>query len=88
MGEDPQLSAPATVGLSGLFSDWTITAATEMTLPGSQPLASAPKWTYSVEGRAPNTLPVVPPAPAGPGLDVTLSPMEIRTFIVELAARA
>ena len=86
--EDVQFSAPATVGLADLFADWTITSATEMTLPGSQPLANAPKWTYGVEGCVPNTLPVVPPAPAGPGLEVTLGPMEIRTFVVDIVARS
>lgn len=88
MAEDPELSAPVTVSLQGLFVDWEVTAATEMTLPGSQPLASAPRWTYQVEGRAPNTLPVVPPPPAGPTLDVTLGPMEIRTFVVAISGRS
>ena len=78
------MSLPASVGLATLFKDWIITSAVEMTLPGGQPLASAPKWTYQVEGRPPNTLPIVPSPPAGPSLDVTLGPMEIRTVVVQL----
>lgn len=85
-GEDSTNSQPATVNLATIFAPFTITAATEMTLTGNQPLTAAPQVTYQVKnpsGGAPTTvtLPVVPPAPSGNGLQITLSPMQIRTFM-------
>ena len=80
VGEDATLSAPASVDLATLFTAFTITAAQETILPGTMPLAQAPQSTYSVDGGGVYTLPEVYPAPAGPGLTVTVRPMEIRTF--------
>ena len=80
VGEDSALSAPASLDLRTLFAGFNITSAEETILPGTEPLSAAPSTTYSVIGGGSVTLPVVPPAPAGPGLTVTLSAMQIRTF--------
>jgi hypothetical protein len=77
----------ATVDLASLFLPsgigGTVTAAVEMTLTGMVPLASVPQVQYRVDGReSPIVMPVVPPAPSGPGLTVTLSPMQIRCFLL------
>jgi len=79
------LNAPATVNLGTLFAGVTVTDVTEMTIVGSQPLATAPTWTYNVAGRAaPLTLPIVPAAPSGPTWSVTVTPMQIRAFEVSV----
>jgi hypothetical protein len=78
-GEDAALSQPATVSLSGLFANRTLSACTELTLPGSQPLANVQVHTVmTTEG--PSTWPVLPAAPAGPGQSIELAPMAVRTF--------
>lgn len=59
-----------------------ISAAVEMTATGGVPLASLTPVSYAVDGRAePVVMPQVPPAPAGEGLSVTLTPMQVRTFL-------
>jgi len=84
VGEGP-LAAPATVDLARLFAAFTIVGAVELTLPGTVPLTAAPVTTFMTRSGANYTLPVIPDAPAGPGLSVTLQPMEIRTFRVQIA---
>lgn len=79
-GEDAALSAPVTVPLATLVAGTTLTSCTELTLVASMPLADVKPVTYRIDGQAPLTLPVVPPAPAGAELAVTLGPMDIRTF--------
>ena len=82
VGEDSVLSSNVTVSLASLFSDFTITSAEERTLFNSKPLAAVEKVTYRIVGQAePLVLPIVPPAPQGSGLSVTLSAMQIRTFV-------
>jgi alpha-mannosidase len=81
-GEDAALSAPASVDLATLFAPRAVAAAVEMTLPGAAPLAGVRPTTYRTEGGLDVTLPVLPPPPSGPGLEVTLAPMEVRTFLV------
>jgi len=80
-GEDAALSAPVSIDLATLFATRAIAAAVEMTLPGAMALADVPQTTYRTEGGIVVTLPVVPPAPAGANLTVTLSVMQIRTFL-------
>ena len=59
-----------------------ITSAVEMTATGGVPLASLKPVAYRVDGRAdPVVMPQVPAAPSGVSLDVTLSPMQVRTFM-------
>lgn len=83
-GEDPRGSANATVSLAGLLSPsvGTVTAAVELTLPASLPLADVPPRTYHAADGSSYTVPVLPPPPAGPGLLVQLGPMDIRTFLL------
>lgn len=86
VGEDPGAgSANATVSLAGLFSPpaLQVKTAVEYTLTGGQPLADVEPVTYRLVGGVNVTLPVVPPPPSGPGLDVTLAPMDVRTFLVD-----
>ena len=80
-GEDPVLSANVTVSLATLLAGpLSIVAAEEMTLPGALPLAAVPQTTYFTEAGQSITVPVLPAAPAGPGLDIVLSAMQIRVF--------
>lgn len=81
VGEAGPLSANVTVNLATMFSSFTITSAVETTLTANQPLADAPVTTYVTDDGYTSTLPIVPPAPAGSALAVTLTPMTIRTFM-------
>lgn len=85
VGEDASLSSPVSVDLSTLFAGFKIVSATEMTLPGTIPLTEAPVTTYMTTDGQSTTLPVIPPAPSGPGLTVTLTAMQIRTFRCQIA---
>ena len=85
-GEDAALSQPATVDLATLIAGKTISAATEMTMPGTQPLAAVPKRTLKTDGGATYIVPQVPTPPAGASLTVTLAAQQIRTFLVSYAA--
>lgn len=76
-----------TVSLGPLFSGFAITAATELSLIANQAVTDIPNFTYHMEGEASVTLPVLPPAPNGSNLAVTLSPMQIRTFLCTIAVR-
>ena len=80
-GEDAQLSAPASVDLATIFANVTFAACEETTLTASQPLATAPSVTYPTATAGKITLPILYPEPAGTGLTVTLSAMQIRTFM-------
>ena len=84
-GADAVLSADATVSLASLFAGKTVVAAVEMTLPGSQPLAGVPQQTYKTDGGASFVTPVVPTPPQGSALNITISAMQIRTFMLTLA---
>jgi hypothetical protein len=83
--EDDTLSGPASCDLATLFSAFTILSAEELVLPGTIPLTAAPVTTYQVRGGTNYTLPVIPQAPAGPGLTITLSAMQIRTFKIQVS---
>lgn len=83
VGEGP-LAAAASLDLANLFAAFKIVSAVELTLPGAIPLTAAPVTTYMTRDGANYTLPVIPPAPAGPGLTISLNAMEIRTFRVQL----
>jgi len=79
--EDSVLSSNVTVSLRNLFSNYIITSAVEMTLPGSQPLTSATPITYKLDDGTSVSLPIIPNPPSGATMDITLGPMEIRTFM-------
>ena len=89
VGEGP-LAANVTLALAGLFAPpaLRITAATEMTSTGGQPLADVRPVTYKLASGQAVTLPEIPQPPAGAQLQVTLSPMQIRTFVVHFAGDA
>jgi hypothetical protein len=84
-GEDAELSAPATVALTTLFAATQLSGCVETTVPGSQPLAAVRVRTVSVDGEGASTYPTIPPPPAGPGQEVTVSAMEVRTFMCSFA---
>ncbi len=66
--------------LATLFADFRLATAVEYTLTGNRPLSEAPVTTFPLPGGGSITSPTIPPAPAGPGLTVTVYPMEIRTW--------
>jgi hypothetical protein len=86
-GEGGALSGDAAVNLSGLFSAASgvaVGACAERTVAGAQDLAAVRPVTYAVSGGGPSaTLPVLPPPPQGPQQSVTLSALQIRTFLCE-----
>ena len=86
-GEDPVLSANVTVDLASLLGPLAITAAVDMTLPGTLPLASVPRRTYVTDGGASYSVPVLPVPPAGAALAVTLGPQDTRTLLCTVALR-
>lgn len=73
------------VSLAALLSPSSglrISSAVDMTATGGVPLASLKPVSYTVDGRAdPVIMPLVPTAPSGPGLVVTIAPMQVRTFL-------
>lgn len=85
VGEDASGSADASVDLATLFTGITITAAVDMTLPGTQPLSAVAPTTYLPENGTAITVPRVPPAPSGGSLTITLKPQQIRTFMCTTA---
>jgi alpha-mannosidase len=100
-GEDPVLSQNATVALATLFSAFTITSAVETTLTANQGLGAVKRHVVVAlgGGEGPGgkvgnlTLPVplydaMEDGPKGAGLEVTLTPMQIRTFLCATAAAA
>jgi hypothetical protein len=88
-GEDPVLSQNVTVSLAALFSAASgvvVSGAVETSVGGVLPLAQVPQWTLRAQGEADAvTLPIVPPPPAGAGLDVTLAAGEVRTFVLSVS---
>jgi alpha-mannosidase len=102
VGESAALSAPATVSLAALFGQAAlkIVAAEEWTLTANQPLAQlearraklapwrlAPSQGAAAEEQAAASQ-RVPFDGANPGMEVTIRPMEVRTFVVRFARRA
>ncbi|XP_048256757.1 lysosomal alpha-mannosidase-like isoform X2 [Haliotis rufescens] len=87
--EDATLSAPVTVSLKDLFVPFDIESVTELTLGSNLPLAQLNrlKWKTTDSGNKDTTLRFKPeshPEQAAAPLDITLNPMEIRTFQVKL----
>lgn len=91
--EDPVLSKPATVSLQRMFSPFEITAAEEMTLAANKVKSEATRLHWKTENDR-NRTPKSPLMAAyanylretdADPLQVTLNPMEIRTFILTLS---
>lgn len=84
-GEGGAAAGDVSIDLAAIFAPGVLVlgACVETTVTGNQPLADAPRTTYAVEGGPTVTLPVVPLPPAGPGQTVTLSALQIRTFLCD-----
>lgn len=83
-GEHAELSKPVTVNLKNLFKQFEITAAQELTLGANQDISalkSRLKFKYTADGTV--TEPVEGKFNAET-LEVTLTPMQIRTFVVNV----
>jgi len=80
VGEDSVLSKPASVNLSTLFADYTVSNVIEMSLTANEVKANVHRYKWKTSSSAP------PPYPFQPLRDniVVLRPMEIRTFLVNL----
>ena len=85
IGEDAAGSAPASVDLATLFKGARIVSAVDMTLGGGQTLASVKPTVYTRDNGTAVTLPRLPPAPSGTGLTISLTVMQVRTFMCTLA---
>jgi len=80
VGEDAVLSKPATVDLQELFSSVKVQSCTEMSLSANQALSSMSRMKWQTETPFPPTG-IPAPVPLKPGaFQVTLNPMQIRTF--------
>lgn len=82
-GEHAELSKPVTLSLKGLFKHFEITAAQELTLAANQDVSALKnrlKFKYTADG--PVTEPAETKAFNAQTMEVTLSPMQIRTFAV------
>jgi len=79
--DDPEgLSKPATVDLKTLFKSLVITEATEQTLGGNQALNSAKRLEFKTTDTNTNE----PTKYEFKDMTVTLTPMQIRTFIIKV----
>jgi len=78
VGEDAYMSLPTTVDLATIFTAYTITGVTELTLSANQPVSSVNRlqWTTDdgvAQGHTDRTL---------QDTTFTLNPLQIRTFVV------
>ncbi|CAB9508715.1 Lysosomal alpha-mannosidase [Seminavis robusta] len=83
LGEDDQLSKPATIDLSNLFAGFTVASVTEMTLSANQAYDNWIKTRLDWTGSGGRSL-------SGLGDDnttVVLQPMDVRTYVVALNRR-
>eukprot|EP00998_Keelungia_sp_KM082_P012717 NODE_90_length_2706_cov_70.163242_g86_i0.p1 GENE.NODE_90_length_2706_cov_70.163242_g86_i0~~NODE_90_length_2706_cov_70.163242_g86_i0.p1 ORF type:complete len:876 (-),score=216.77 NODE_90_length_2706_cov_70.163242_g86_i0:77-2323(-) len=80
--EDPVLSANATVNINSLFPSTTIKAIKEMSLTANQPITDVKPLKWRVAGEASPMLPTRQPVTDSG--DVTLTPMQIRTFVLDV----
>lgn len=82
-GEDPEMSKPATVSLKNLFVPFTIDSIEELTLGANLQLSNLSRLKWNTRGDNDNADATMYYEKTPP--DVTLNPMEIRTFQVILA---
>jgi hypothetical protein len=80
VGEDPDMSKPATVDLEGFLSHLKLSACTEMTLSANQPLASVQRMTWTPEVPFPPVPEFNTTHPTLAANLISINPMEIRTF--------
>ncbi|XP_022237398.1 lysosomal alpha-mannosidase-like [Limulus polyphemus] len=86
--DDPRgLSKPANVSLKDMFTPFNVVNVTETTLGANQPLRKASRFAWNIEHNSTRTNVNTGhqrDAPTGPEFNITLNPMEIRTFLVTL----
>jgi len=80
VGEDPELSKPATVDLQALLQNVRVQQCTEMSLSANQPLSDVSRMKWQTETPFPPTGMPAPSSFNPKTLEVTLNPMQIRTF--------
>ena len=84
MGEDPVYSQPVTLNLQGLFTSLRLNYCTEMSLTANQPLADVHRLVWPQQGgsepRAPFERTSEEIAANSKAFDVTITPMQIRTW--------
>jgi len=88
VGEDPELSKPATVDIAKLFAGWQVTEVEERGLTGTIPRAEVlrRRVAWPVENEPPLGSWAAAEGPrGGPATEVTLGPLQIRTFHIEIA---
>lgn len=84
--DDAQLSKPVTLSLKSMFSAFDIVSAKETTLGANQWLDQVKRMTWPVESNEIKSGTDDRSVENGDDvLSVTLKPMEIRTYIVEVA---
>ena len=83
--EDPKFSQPVTVKLDNLFTRFKITSLTEMNLAANQLLSDKETFYWKAEEPENNQFAYELPNTIGDGYEVTLNPMQIRTFKATIA---
>lgn len=85
--DEAPLNTPANVSLADLFSEYAITSVSELSLAANVE-ASVDRLKWKTEGPQQKRKGVQAPIPVvPPGFSVVLSPMQIRTFSVEMASK-
>ncbi|XP_075234811.1 lysosomal alpha-mannosidase-like [Lycorma delicatula] len=80
-GEEPVLSQPVTINLKELFSNYEVTSAVELSLSATIEKTKIKRLRWKREDQLQDEV-KVEPLPAS--LEVTLQPMQIRTFEIKL----
>ncbi|XP_076348984.1 lysosomal alpha-mannosidase-like [Tachypleus tridentatus] len=84
--DDPDaLSKPINVTLKEMFTPFDVVNVTETTLGANQLLKETSRLTWNTEGSSASNNDRQKDIPKTPDFNVTLSPMEIRTFVVALS---
>ena len=87
-GEDAELSQDVTVELDKLFTAFAITSVEEVTLGANLNIGKLDRLKWKVEDNSISQPgPSRKPKEARNGRVITLSPMQIRTFILDIVAK-
>jgi len=83
--EDAKLSKPVTIQLKGLFADFQIISVTELNLSANQLLAEKKMWDWNIINDDDENKDNVPlDKHIADKYEITLQPMQIRTFKIEI----